>query len=420
MVKIKKHLFLASSAAALALAACAPPENQMLNQARAAYSVARNDPQIIQKAPLELNQAAETLQGAESLYEQKADERNVTHQAYLANQKIAIAREAAQLKLTEEAIANAGMQRQQVLLQARSREAEKGKQEAARTQQELAQAQAQLSEAEKARQGEMTQQQAQMREKEIAALRQQIREAEMRPTPSGIALSLKEVVFPVDKAELNPGGERAIAKIAEFLKQHPDRIVVVEGFTDSTGSPSHNRQLSDARAEAVRHALVLHGVEEKRITAKGFGEEYPVASNDTPAGRQLNRRVEVAINEAGAAAGVAAAGKGTGQAMNLLSTDQLIGTTVRDRQGQEIGEVRDVMINFEKGRAGFARISSRDGKDHMVPLTVLTPGPEGGFVTLNTDRSLIETSPLPRQGMTEEQYGRALYEHYGLSYPWED
>jgi hypothetical protein len=249
MVKIKKHLFLASGAAALALAACAPPpENQMLNQARSAYSVARNDPQIIQKAPLELNQAAKTLHEAESLYEQEVDARNVTHQAYLANQQVAIARESAQLKMTEEAIANAGMQCKQALLQARARD------------------------------------------------------------------------------------------------------------------------------------------------AKG----------------------------AGPSAGVAAIGKGTGQPVNVLSTDQLIGVTVRDRQGQEIGKIKEVMINFEKGRAGFARVSSGDGKDHMVPLTALTSAPEWGFVTLNTDRSLIETSPMPQQGMTEEQYGRALYEHYGLSYPWED
>jgi hypothetical protein len=261
-----------------------------------------------------------------------------------------------------------------------------------------------------------------MREKEIAALRQQISGAEIRPTPSGIVLSFRDVLFPIDKAELNPGAERTIAKMADFLKQHPDRIIVIEGFTDSTGTVSHNRQLSEARAETVRNALVQQGIEEKRITAKGYGEEYPVASNDTQAGRQMNRRVEIVINEAeGArAAGVASAARSTGQRMNILSTDQLIGTTVRDRQGQEIGEVRDVMINFEKGRAGFAQVSSRDGKNYMVPLTVLTSGPEWGFVTLNTDRSLIETSPLPQQGMTEEQYGRALYEHYGLSYPWED
>jgi hypothetical protein len=78
------------------------------------------------------------------------------------------------------------------------------------------------------------------------------------------------------------------------------------------------------------------------------------------------------------------------------------------------------MINYEKGRAGFARVSSRDGKSFLVPLGALTSEQEGKFVTLNADRSKIETSPLPQQGMTEEQYGRALYEHYGLSYPWEE
>jgi outer membrane protein OmpA-like peptidoglycan-associated protein len=265
----------------------------------------------------------------------------------------------------------------------------------------------------------MTQQQAQMREKEIAALQQQVSEAEMRRTPSGIVLSFKDVLFQVDKADLNPGAQRSLAKMAEFLKQHPDRAVVIEGFTDSTGSSGHNRQLSEARAETVRNALVQHGIEERRITAQGFGEQYPVANNETPAGRQMNRRVEIAIST-GAEGGAEEMQMTGTEGMNIHSAQQLIGKTVRDRQGQEIGAVRDVMINYEKGRAGFARVSSGDGKSYLVPLGALTSAPEGTFVTLNADRSLIETSPLPRQDMTEEQYGRALYEHYGLSYPWEE
>jgi outer membrane protein OmpA-like peptidoglycan-associated protein len=429
MVNIR-HYFIAW-AAAFALAACAAPENQMLDQARAAYSAARNDPRIIQKAPMELNQAAQTLQEAENLFEGDAEERQVTHQAYLANQKVAIAREAAQLKMTQEAIDTAEVQRQQVLLQARSREAEMARQQAARTQKELEQAQTQLSETERTRQ-------AAMRQEEIARLQQQIRDAETRETPRGIVLTMKDIVFEVDKAELNPGSQRTIAKIADFLKQHPDRAIVIEGFTDSTGSTGHNRQLSEARAEAVRNALVQQGIEGERITAQGFGEDYPVANNATPAGRQLNRRVEIVISDgAGGPAGVAGgremqrrtAGRSTVQpgempmlgagGMNLHSADQFIGMTVRDRQGQQIGEVTDVMINVEKGRAGFARVSG-DGKSYLVPLGALTSEPEGNYVTLNADRSRIETSPLPRQGMSEEQYGRELYEHYGLSYPFED
>jgi outer membrane protein OmpA-like peptidoglycan-associated protein len=433
MVKTEKYLSLLAGAVALALGACAAPEeNPMLNQARAAYSMARSDPRIIQKAPLELNQAAQTLQEAETLYQSDAHEREVSHRAYLANQQVAIAQQAAQLKMTEEAIADAEVQRQQAMLQAQSSEAQRARQEAARSQRELEQVQARMSEAERTRQAELARQQSQMREQEIARLQQQVSEAEMRRTPSGIVLSFKDVLFPVGKADLNPGAQRSISKIAEFLKDHPEQTVAIEGFTDSTGAADFNRQLSQERAQAVRSALVQHGIEGERITSRGFGEQYPVASNDTPAGRQMNRRVEIAVSTGaeGGTAGTAAAGRRMGQAgetrmtgiegMNLNSAGQLIGLTVRDRQGEEIGEVQDVMINYEKGRAGFVRVTSRDGKSYLVPMSVLTSEPAGNSVTLNADRSLIESSPLPQAGMTEEQYGRALYEHYGLAYPWEE
>ncbi len=335
MATSKKYPFsLIAAAATLILAACAAPENQMLDQARAAYGEARNDPSIIQNAPTELNQAAQAVQKAENLYEKGAEQRQVTHQAYLANQQVAIAREAAQLKMTQDMIAQAEEQRQQVLLQARSREAEMARQEAAQRQkkleQELQQAQAKLSAAERARQEQLAQQQTQQlqrqaeqarqeaeaarqqvaqREQEIAQLRQQVSEAETRETPRGIVLSLKDVVFPVGKADLNSGAQRTIGKIAEFLRQYPERTVAIEGFTDSSGAADFNRQLSEARARAVRDALVQQGIKGERITAQGFGEQYPVASNATSAGRQLNRRVEIVIAN-GAEASAAASPRG--------------------------------------------------------------------------------------------------------------
>lgn len=439
MVKIRSFI---TGAAVLALAACAAPENEMLDQARTAYSAARNDPAVIQNAPTELNQAAQTLQKAERLYEQDADQDRVTHKAYLANQQVAIAREATQLKMAQDSIAQAEGQRQQVLLQARSREAEVAKQEAARTQQQLEETQAQLSETERARQSELVQQQTQQlqreaaqarqeteavrqqeakREAEITQLRQQISEAKTRETPRGIVLALKDVVFQADKADLNPGATRTIGKIADFLRQHPERSVVIEGFTDSTGPTDYNHRLSDLRARAIRDALVQQGVDERRITARGFGEQYPVASNDTPAGRQLNRRVEIVIGDGAEAGSVSGAGiREEKQAGAAGEGAVQTGMMVRDRQGRDIGEVTEVMENFANGRASFARISSTAGKNYLVPLSALSSESEGNFVTLNADRSLLETSPLPRQGMSEEQYGRALYEHYGLSYPWEE
>ena len=86
-----------------------------------------------------------------------------------------------------------------------------------------------------------------------------------------------------------------LSVLAAFLNEHPERIVEVEGHTDSTGTPAYNMDLSRARAEAVRTALVRDGVDPSRIEARGFGETAPLASNRTAAGRLQNRRVEIIV-----------------------------------------------------------------------------------------------------------------------------
>jgi len=100
----------------------------------------------------------------------------------------------------------------------------------------------------------------------------------------------------VGAANLKPGANRALDNLAQFMRQHPERNVAIEGFTDSTGSEQYNEILSERRAYAVKDALVARGIAPNRISARGYGEAYPVATNDTAAGRQLNRRVEVAIS----------------------------------------------------------------------------------------------------------------------------
>jgi outer membrane protein OmpA-like peptidoglycan-associated protein len=103
-------------------------------------------------------------------------------------------------------------------------------------------------------------------------------------------------LFESGGAILQPGARRALDSLAGFLRRHPEREIAIEGFTDSEGSSETNRKLSEARAAAMKRALVARGVEPARIDARGYGPAFPVASNDTPAGRQLNRRVEIIIN----------------------------------------------------------------------------------------------------------------------------
>jgi outer membrane protein OmpA-like peptidoglycan-associated protein len=123
-----------------------------------------------------------------------------------------------------------------------------------------------------------------------------------KPTDRGLVLTLGDVLFDTGKAELNSGAARKLDQLAQFLTEHPDRRVQVDGFTDSVGTDSYNLDLSQRRADAVRSAVLARGIDLARISSQGYGTEFPVASNSDSGGRQLNRRVEIVIGgENGAA-----------------------------------------------------------------------------------------------------------------------
>jgi outer membrane protein OmpA-like peptidoglycan-associated protein len=109
-------------------------------------------------------------------------------------------------------------------------------------------------------------------------------------------VTLGDMLFEVGKYNLNAQGNQAVAELAVFLKNHPDRSVAINGFTDSIGSLAFNQELSRERANAVKAALVQQGIAASRITTAGHGPSDPVASNDTAEGRQQNRRVAVDIS----------------------------------------------------------------------------------------------------------------------------
>jgi outer membrane protein OmpA-like peptidoglycan-associated protein len=146
---------------------------------------------------------------------------------------------------------------------------------------------------------------------EVQRLQAQVRELEARQTERGWVVTLGSVLlFEPGGASLKPAGRRALADVAEIVRKDPERNIVIEGFTDSTGRDAGNQRLSEQRAEAVRDALVADGVAPERIVSRGLGEAFPIASNASPAGRRLNGRVEILIGEHAGRAAVGASRPG--------------------------------------------------------------------------------------------------------------
>ncbi len=119
---------------------------------------------------------------------------------------------------------------------------------------------------------------------------------------ANLVLTLPDVSFPSGETALNPAFKRQLAPLIDYLKANPQRIVIVKGYTDDTGPHVDNLLLSNKRAEAVKDYLVDKGAVAGRILTVGYGEADPVVTNDTPAGRKENRRVEIVLVDARTAA----------------------------------------------------------------------------------------------------------------------
>ena len=274
--------FLMIGAAVMAGCSTLPPlQNPALSTAHAIYQAAAADPQILRSAPVELARAREHLNRAETAWQNGEDSVRVNHLAYLATQQALIANEQARLTEARQNIETASAERSQVLLEAQ-------RQALANERLRLALAQ------DRARAAEGV---AAIQAERAAQLQQDLQELAARQTPVGMVITLGDVLFDVGKATLKSGAARSLERLAEFMTRHPERNVRIEGFTDDTGSAETNQELSLQRAEAVRQALADRGIARERILVAGYGSGFPVASNDTPAGRQQNRRVEIVISD---------------------------------------------------------------------------------------------------------------------------
>ncbi len=370
----KNRYFPLSLIAAAIFSGCTtlPPENTSLADARSSYNSARVDAQVTKLAPIELQEAGDSLNKADSALSKGESEATVNQLAYLAKQKVAIAQETAKRKMAELDVANASVKRDQVRLEVRTAEADAAKKRAqiaqqtadqrakaleeasaksqrdqtliaariaeldeakkqaaiaqqaadqqaaalaeasAKSQRDQALIAARMTEVEEAKkQTELAQQAADQRAEALAAAsakaeedraliaqqEAQLKELQAKKTSRGMVITLGDVLFNTNKAELSSGGINNVKKLGDFLNKYPQRKVLIEGHTDSVGSDSYNQALSERRADAVKKALVDMGIDGERVATRGYGESSPLANNETAAGRQLNRRVEIVLSD---------------------------------------------------------------------------------------------------------------------------
>ena len=298
----KNRYFPMALIAVAILAGCAAPKNSSLTEAHSSYDIASINPQVTNLAALELKQAGESLGKADSALSKGESADTVNQLAYIAKQQVAIAQATAKRKTAELAVTNASAKRDQVRLEARTAEADAAKQQVAimqgaADQQTAALAAASANADQQAAALAAAGANAARDQALIAQQEMQLNELNAKKTERGLVITLGDVLFSTNKAQLKSGGMRSVQKLADFLKKYPQHKVLVEGYTDSTGSNSLNQELSDRRANAVRTALLDMGISSDRVTTRGYGEAFPVAGNDTAASRQLNRRVEIILSD---------------------------------------------------------------------------------------------------------------------------
>jgi len=258
---------------ALAMAGCAstPEPNAALENARTLVQAAQADSNVNKYAALDLDAAKKQLDVAEAaaIHHRDAD---IAQPAYLAAQTARLAQAHAAAKADDARVAAGQAERDKIQLAARTRDVENAKM---------------VTNAALGQRDEATEQ--------SARLQAEVDQLKAKPTPRGLVLTLGDVLFNTGKSELNPGAARKLDQLAQFLKDHPERRVQIDGFTDSVGTDSYNLDLSQRRADAVKSSLMARGIDQSRIGSQGYGKGYPVANNTDSGGRQLNRRVEVVI-----------------------------------------------------------------------------------------------------------------------------
>jgi outer membrane protein OmpA-like peptidoglycan-associated protein len=285
--------FLAGVGIALAIAGCAstPKPNEALESARRTVEAAQADPNAAKYAAVDLQTAKSDLAVADAAFVRR-DEPSIAQPAYMAAQNARLAQLRGAAKADDARVAAGQAERDKIILAARTNQvdsANRAKDAANRATDDAKISRDQATE-------------------NAARLQAEVDALKAKPTDRGLVLTLGDVLFETGSSTLSSGAARNMDRLVQFLTDHPERLVQIDGFTDSIGTDSFNEDLSQRRADAVRYQLVSRGIVSTRIATQGYGKAYPVASNSESSGRQLNRRVEVVI---GSDNGSAIAGRRT-------------------------------------------------------------------------------------------------------------
>ncbi|CAI8972616.1 OmpA-OmpF porin, OOP family [Pseudomonas donghuensis] len=246
---------------AVGLQGCASQRSEVaLDEATAKFQTVKDDSDVLRSAPRDVIRAGESLARAERLSSYLGTGADVRHYAYLSQRYSDIAREHSNLVLNQERLAKLELERQRL---------------------QLALREAKLA---------SVQQQGKWLEAQIVSLATE-------QSDRGLVMTLGDVLFDTGHAELKNSASRTVLKLVQFLQLNPKRVVRIEGYTDSTGTPEDNLKLSRDRAQAVADMLIDLGVDEKRIQVEGYGDQYPVEANASERGRAQNRRVEIVFSD---------------------------------------------------------------------------------------------------------------------------
>lgn len=258
-MRIPRTLFAAAGMLAFTAGCATQDTQQSLDQARAELQSVMEDPQIQRSAPLDVTRAGEALERGQRFADYLGGADDAVHYAYLSRRYSQIAREHSEQLLNQERASRLREERarlRELLQEARLVDAQQGR----------------------------------WQQDQMASLA-------ASETDRGLVMTLGDMLFKAESAELQASASRTLLQLMSFLQLNPQRRVRVEGYSDNRGDTMDNLVLSRARAEAVSRFLSELGIDESRIEVMGYGEQFPVAENASARGRAQNRRVEILFSD---------------------------------------------------------------------------------------------------------------------------